>query len=113
LTNEGWVQIKTTQDQWMAFRSIPTYFVAQKLWFYVPGNVKTLYYGKTEGDHPVFIDARGKEVKPSIVNSLGTFRLQVINPGWWQLESSGYKFLQFYNTPGFFFLHPNYIISSK
>jgi hypothetical protein len=113
LANEGWVQIKTTLDQWMAFHSIPTYFVTQKLWFYVPENIKALYYAKTEGEHPVFIDSQGKESKPSVINSLSTFRLQVKNSGWWQIQNSGYKFLQFYSTPGLFFLHPNYAVSSK
>jgi len=115
MQNEGWwIMMRIVEDQWLGFKNIPTYFVANKLWFYIPPGIKFIYYAKTEGEQPVITNNSGKEIKPGEANKLNIFQIATGNDsGWWSITQSAYKFVQFYSTPELFFLHPDYVITSQ
>lgn len=117
IKKEGWMKLAIRNTEYFFIRKMPIYSYLGKLWFYIPGN-KSYFYFKNTGDvQPDFYNPSGGKVQPGKVNEAGVYRLNSVNTGgWWIVEKTELKSLEFYNYPLVFLPHPNYtvkLVSSK
>lgn len=113
--NKGWIRFVAPESQWLAFRTIPTYAVFGKLWFFANPDASFLYFNNNAKDNPLFFDAQGKKVEVEKVNDLNLFRvnLEKSKGAWWTIEASEYKSLQFPDKDLLFFPHNNFTVARQ
>jgi hypothetical protein len=111
IKKEGWMKLAIRKTEQFFIRKIPIYAYLGKLWFYIPDN-KTYFYFKNAGDvHPDFFNPSGGKVQPVKVNEAGVYKLASSKAGgWWSMEKTELKSLEFYNYPLVFLPHPNYTV---
>lgn len=111
IKKEGWMKLAIRNTEYFFIRKVPIYSYLGKLWFYIPGN-KSYFYFKNAGDiHPDFYNPSGDKVQPVKVNEAGVYKLTSSKAGgWWSVEKTELKSLEFYNYPLVFLPHPNYTV---
>jgi hypothetical protein len=113
--NTGWIRLAVPEGQWMAFKTIPTYSVLGRLWFYASPQESFLYFTNNSKEHPVFSDAKGRKVAAEKVNEANLFRVNTSQSAnqWWTIEASEYKLLQFHGRNILFFPHNNIVATNQ
>jgi hypothetical protein len=103
--NKGWIRFVVPDNQWLAFKNIPMYSVMGKLWFYAGSQQTYFYFSNKSKEQPVFFDPKGKKADVEKVNDLNLYRLNVgaANNGWWSVDATEYKSLQFHDKLQLFF----------
>lgn len=111
--NNNWIRFYSGSSQWLAFASIPVHAVMGKLYFQLPSNTSSFYYENASPDQPVFKTKDGKTLVVRKINDQNLYQVNVPASSSVQtltMESSEYKYLNFYSIPGLFFLYPNYTL---
>ena len=115
-----WIIVRIPNNQWIGFSNIPLYSAMGQLWFYLPATTKYFYYiNNSEGqlndpkDQPKFKTSTGAIVIPEKVNDLNVYRVKNdgLASGWWMVENTQYKRLEFFLKGDLFFTHKNYSVS--
>lgn len=111
VVNQNWIRVYYPTSQWVGMKSIPTYSVLGKLWFYVPAGLKAIYYsnsGTTE--QPLFYNELGASITPVALNEPNLYAVPV-QPSpfgrWMSIDRTQYKRLTFYQFPDLFFSQQN------
>jgi hypothetical protein len=103
--NQSWIRFKVPDNQWLAFKQIPTYSVLGRMWFYVSPQNSYVYFSNNAKDQPAFFDPRGNRVAAEKVNDLNLYRVNAgsANGAWWSIDATEYKSIQFYDRAQLFF----------
>jgi hypothetical protein len=111
-TPKNWIRLFVPDNQWLAFRSIPTYTVLGRLYFYVPEGFTYLYYSNGQANQPLFKNAKGEVIQAEKVNDVNLYRLPVKGSAgnWFTMEGADYLTMDFFSAV-LFFPHSN--VSSK
>lgn len=109
IRKNNWIRLSIDPTQYFEVNKIPTYSYMGKLWFYQPPGASYIYFKNTATTNPVFADAKGNVSTPVRVNKEGIFQVPVsMRGGWWSVDRTELKFLEFYNHPAVFFPHPQF-----
>jgi hypothetical protein len=113
--NKGWIRFVAPENQWLAFRSIPTYAVLGKLRFYADSQNSFLYFNNNAKENPVFFDTNGKKAEIEKVSDLNLYRLKLgkAKGVWWTIAETEYKFLKFPDKNLLFFPHNNITVMDR
>lgn len=105
IVNQNWIRFMVPENQWLAFKMIPKYAVLGKLWFYAGPQDSYVYFSNDTKEQPVFFDPKGKKAEAEKVNDLNLYRVKVgaANDGWWSVDATEYKSLQFHDKLQLFF----------
>ncbi len=109
-----WFKLHFPPAQWAAFKSIPTYSMMGKLYFFVPQGATHIYYSNNAAEQPLVSDPDGKAIPAEKLKNGNMFRVPVRREAagkWWSVAGTEYKTLQFYHQPALFFTRPDYAIN--
>lgn len=117
IKKEGWMKMAIRNTEFFYIKKISTYSYLGKLWFYIPDGKSSFYFKNAGDSQPDFYSPTGNKVLPVKVNEAGVYKLTLPKAaGWWSVEKTELKSLEFYNYPLVFLPHPNYavkLVSSK
>jgi len=112
IKKEGWLKISIKDSEFFYITKVPTYTYLGKLWFYVPAGKSFVYYKNSGKDHPIFFNTSGIVVQAKKINDEGIFQVPVGDKnGWWSVEKTELKFLEFYLQPMRLLPHPNFDVT--
>lgn len=106
IKNTNWIRFAVPPTQWLAFKTIPTYAVLGRLWFYNENN-EYLYFSNTNKEQVMLKDADGTGLPIEKVNEFNLFRTPLHLHAWYTIEGAEYKALQFFDKNILFFPYAN------
>jgi hypothetical protein len=108
IKNTNWVRINLPANQWMAFRTIPTYAEMGRLWIY--NHAPAIFFTNLAKEQPVITPAQStKPVEVKKLNELNLYQAGTQQQQWYTITQAQYKFLQFHGEL-LFFPDNNYIL---
>ncbi|HZH66235.1 MAG TPA: DUF4838 domain-containing protein [Flavisolibacter sp.] len=108
IQNSNWIRFAVPDVQWLAFKTIPTYAVLGKLWFYAEKESSFFYFTNSAQEQPVITNgSRVANIEKVNGNNLYRVNVSVGSGQWWSIEGTEYKKLQFYNKNLLLFPYSN------
>lgn len=113
IKSSNWINFTAGARYFYYLEQVPEYSYPGKLWFYIPSRKEFFYFKNPANNYPSIYDPYGHEIKPSKVNNEGIYQVRVSKSGWWSIDKTELKILEFFlETPGFF-PHPGYSVTER